>query len=142
MARALRVAVPLKAMCSSRWEMPIWPGVSLRLPVLTQMPRAALSSWLMGSLTTVKPLESLDISRVMAPRCSGSQSRRDELAKQRQVVGQDVQLFGQVHDLLQTVRHAGIAADGAGHRIGELGRMGGGENDRGRGRRLDAARGM
>jgi hypothetical protein len=39
----------------------------LRLPVFTQMPRAALSKPGMGSLTTVKPLESFDISKVMPP---------------------------------------------------------------------------
>ena len=67
MARALRVAVPLNAICSSMWDTPICAGSSLRLPVFTQMPKAALSSPGMGSETTVKPLGNLDISKVMAP---------------------------------------------------------------------------
>ncbi|MNC98990.1 hypothetical protein D3C83_171240 [compost metagenome] len=67
MARAERLIVPLNAICSSMWETPVWAGVSLRLPVFTQMPKAALSIPGMGSVTTVKPLESLDISRVIPP---------------------------------------------------------------------------
>ena len=66
MARALRVAVPLKAMCSSMWEMPISGLDSWREPVPTQTPRAALSRLAMGSVMMVKPLERLDISRFMA----------------------------------------------------------------------------
>src|SRR6185437_6848531 len=132
MARALRFLVPLKAICSSRWEMPIWLGFSLRLPVLTQMPRAALSSWLMGSLTTVKPLESLDISRVMAPNFSGDQSREDEVLYQRRGIGHGLDPFGQLSQGRQGCRFRRRDTDRLGHGLREFGGMGGGENDHGR----------
>ena len=70
------------------WETPIWAGVSLRLPVFTQTPTAALSSPGIGSLTTVKPLESLEISRVM--RASLEEMK---LLYQRQVLGAESSSF-------------------------------------------------
>src|SRR5690349_5570889 len=128
MARALRVAVPLKAICSSMWDTPICWGCSLRLPVFTHIPTAALSRPGIGSLTTVKPLESLDISRVMAPIFSSNKSREDEPLYQSRVVGQNLQPFGQVFQPRKPLGLGRGGTDGLAHRLREFRGMGGGQD--------------
>ena len=57
MARAERVRVPLNAMCSSMWAMPLSSANSWRVPQATQMPRAADSTSGIASTATRRPLE-------------------------------------------------------------------------------------
>ena len=78
--------MPLNAICSSMWEMPIRARVSLRAPQSTQTPTAALSSCGIGSVTTVKPLESLVISMFMQ---SIGRSLLDEGPHLGRIIGQD-----------------------------------------------------
>ena len=51
-----RVAVPLKAMCSTTWLMPLCRRGSCRLPVRTKTLRLAVSRQGIGSATARKPL--------------------------------------------------------------------------------------
>ncbi len=88
MSRALRVSVPLNAMCSSMCETPMTSCISLRAPAFTHTPSIALSSCGIGSVTTVKPLESLEISGFMVVEL-----RLDIGAHQALVGGQNSEIF-------------------------------------------------
>src|ERR1700761_7421012 len=119
MSRALRVCVPLNAMCSSMCETPITSSVSLRVPAFTQTPSMALSSCGMGSVTTVKPLESLLISGFMV-----TELRLDMATDQALVRGQNSEIFGCVIEALKVFRQARPDPCGLLHGVGELGWMG------------------
>src|SRR3990167_2068354 len=99
MARALRVRVPLKAMCSSIWAMPFSSALSCRVPQATQMPSEADSTSGISSTATRRPLArgGTLTSLVCAPWLGRGGGRR----------------------------LAGRLLDG----IRELGRMGGGQDD-------------
>src|SRR5687768_8816961 len=91
-ASALRVVVPLKAMCSSICEMPCSAWVSLREPALTQMPSEALSRCGMSSVRTVMPFSSLVLLTLTdTPLRQRRGSSRDRRAS-RAGAGQDVGL--------------------------------------------------
>ena len=59
MAAALRRSVPLKAMCSRKWEAPFSASVSLRVPDATYAPNDTVSTRSMVSVTTSRPDGSL-----------------------------------------------------------------------------------
>src|SRR5947209_7223232 len=102
MPRAVRRAVPLKAMCSSMCEMPMRGSVSWRAPQFTQTPRLALSSCGIGSVATVKPLARRVISTFMVCR-----SGLDEGAQGARVVGKDRIAFGTQIRVLEARRQGG-----------------------------------
>ncbi len=52
---AVRCLVPLKTMCSMKWEMPFDCGVSSREPVSSQMPMEAERMCSICSVMTVRP---------------------------------------------------------------------------------------
>src|SRR5581483_602724 len=76
--------------------MPITRFVSLRAPAFTHTPSIALSSFGLGSVMTVKPLESLVISGDMGWDCSG-----DMVAHQAPLVGQNHHSFRALNNVLQ-----------------------------------------
>ena len=81
MARALRRAVPLKAMCSRKCDRPCSASISSRAPAATHTPSETVSSCGMVCETTRRPLASLVTSGVMArPR----QARACGLRRSRQ----------------------------------------------------------
>ena len=59
MACTVRVAVPLKAMCSSTWAMPLVAGVSSREPTRRKTPTLTLWTWGMGTASSLTPLGSV-----------------------------------------------------------------------------------
>ncbi len=56
MASAERVSVPLKTMCSMKWEMPFHSESSSREPVFSQMPIETERICDICSVMTVRPL--------------------------------------------------------------------------------------
>ena len=58
MSMGLRVGVPLKSMCSIKWEIPAVFALSWREPEATKTPNATLSAS-HGTRTTRKPLSSV-----------------------------------------------------------------------------------
>lgn len=58
MSSAERLVVPLKSMCSMKWETPFCSPASRREPEPTQMPTLTLRTWGMTSVITRTPLSS------------------------------------------------------------------------------------
>src|SRR5258708_1659767 len=59
MACTERVVVPLKAMCSRTWLMPLVAGVSSREPTCRNTPTLTLRTWGMGRASSLAPLGSV-----------------------------------------------------------------------------------
>ena len=68
MARADRRAVPLKAICSSRWDTPLRSNCSCRAPTSTQAPTDAVSTVCMGSVIIRRRLSSVVVLMVTQSR--------------------------------------------------------------------------
>src|ERR1700761_1826259 len=101
--------------------MPITRFGSLRAPAFTHTPSIALSSSRIGSVITVKPLESLEISGVMGRDCSG-----DMVAHQAQIVGQSYRSFGALNNVLEAGRNGRKYPRSPLHGLGKFGQMGSG----------------
>jgi hypothetical protein len=61
MSSAVRRAVPLKTMCSRKWEMPLSLLGSRRDPCSSQMPTLTLRTCCIGSVMTTSPFGSVDL---------------------------------------------------------------------------------
>src|SRR5678816_4289539 len=103
MARAERVLVPLKAMCSSMWAMPLSSADSWRVPQATQMPSAADSTSGIASTATRRPLGRVVTLTLLIPVLSPCRTRRlpqrrhalvDQAFKGGDIVGKPVDALG------------------------------------------------
>src|SRR5690606_8795630 len=115
---ALRELVPLKAMCSSRCEMPCSVLRSERAPALTQTPSEALSRCGMSSVRTTMPLSrvvDLTLTLVLLtcgrhglgiPCRSGAAARCNEILDLPLIVGQDRDPFGPVKEIAEPGRQS------------------------------------
>jgi|GEM_PF-4177673 len=70
---AERVVVPLKTMCSMKWEMPLTSGDSSREPQSIQTPMATERRWGMDSVRTSRPLGRVVVR--MSRRCGAEGAR-------------------------------------------------------------------
>src|SRR4051812_21978318 len=126
-ARALRVLVPLNAMCSSMWLMPCSASVSLREPALTQMPSEALSRCGMSSVMTVMPLSRV-VDRTLTSTPPGPGSRANKGFDYALVVGQDVEAFGPLIKVRQPCRQGRFNTRGCLHGGWKFGGVRGGQD--------------
>ncbi|MNT83285.1 hypothetical protein D3C72_2231280 [compost metagenome] len=60
--------VPLKSMCSMKWEMPLFSAVSFLEPVSTQNPTEAERTWGISSSKTLTPLGSTCFCSIPFPQ--------------------------------------------------------------------------
>ena len=125
--------MPLNAMCSSRCEMPCSLGFSSRPPTPAQTPSAAVSRWGILSVTTVRPdgklgnLDAHPATPCFAARLTDSTNRSTS--------AWSFFITFMCSDLVirpsSQAGSCGRMAAGGFDRIGEFGRMGGGQHDAG-----------
>ena len=130
MSLALRRSVPLKAMCSRRWEMPCSASRSWRAPAATQTPSETVSTCGMWCETTRRPLASTrDLRGHAAAPCLLRARRLDEALDGGEIVGQHGDAFLRRHQRREPRRQGRALAGDRFDGVGELRRMRGGERD-------------
>src|SRR4029079_67458 len=108
MARAERVLVPLKAMCSSMCAMPLSSADSWRVPQATQMPSAADSTSGIASTATRRPLGRVVTLTLLILVLSPCRTRRlprchhalvDQALQCCDIVGKPINALGALHQV-------------------------------------------
>src|SRR5690349_13776868 len=135
---AVRVLVPLKAMCSRTWLMPCSASVSLREPALTQMPREALSRCGMSSVMTVMPVSRV-VDRTLKLAPPGPGARTNEGFDGILVVGKHVEALLPFEKIRQPCRQSRFNSRGGLYGGRKLGGMRRGESDHGCGAEFKSA---
>ena len=75
----MRTVVPLKAMCSRKWAVPLLAAFSYRLPASIQTPTVAVSAKGVVSDATLSPLD-----RVVTCSSIGSQQTKEPMLMQHE----------------------------------------------------------